>query len=96
MAIVRRERSGGSDGPRTFGPGDEIPLDVVRAYDLDGETWERQSADPASTLKDTWKMPGFDPDEHESACGGAWITPLLLDNWGPLTEIRATRRVRNA
>ena len=92
VALVRRERGTdritGRGGPRTFAPGEEIPLDVMRAYDLDGDVWERQSADPASTLKDTWKMPGFDPDEHESACEGAWITPWLLDRYGPLTEVK--------
>jgi hypothetical protein len=32
-------------------------------------------------------MPGFDPERHEGACGGVWITPWLLDEYGPLTEI---------
>jgi hypothetical protein len=83
VAIVRRERA--TTGARTFGPGDEIPYDVTRAYDLDGDTWERLSADPAS--RDMWRMPGFSPDEHESAAGGCYITPHLLDQYGPLTEI---------
>jgi hypothetical protein len=26
---------------------------------------------------------GFDPDEHEEAAQGAWITPWLLDRYGP-------------
>lgn len=85
VAIVRRERA--TTKARTFAPGEEIPYDVMRGYDLDGDVWERQSADPESTLKDTWKMPGFDPEQHESACEGAWITPYLLDRYGPLTEI---------
>jgi hypothetical protein len=91
VALVRRERTTGK--ARTFAPGDEIPLDVMRGYDLDGDVWERQSADPASTLRDSWKMPGFDPDEHEVAAGAVWITPWLLDRYGPLTEMpaRATR-----
>lgn len=90
VAIVRRHRLG--DKARTFGPGDEVPYDVTRAYDLDGDIWERQSADPASTARDLWKMPGFDPDQHESACGGAWVTPYLLDEYGPLTEAPAGSR----
>jgi hypothetical protein len=32
-------------------------------------------------------MSGFDPAEHEEAAAGAWITPWLLDRYGPLTEI---------
>jgi hypothetical protein len=77
---------------RTFAPGDEIPYDVTRVYDLDGDTWERQSADPASTARDMWTMPGFDPDEHEPECGGSWLTPYLLDAYGPLTELPAGGR----
>jgi hypothetical protein len=92
VAIVRRERA--TSAARTFAPGDEIPYDVTRAYDLDGDVWERQSADPADTLRDSWKMPGFDPERHEGACGGVWITPWLLDEYGPLTEVpvRVARR----
>lgn len=84
VALVRRERT--TSGARTFAPGDEIPYDVTRAYDLDGDVWERQGQ-PPDTLKDTWKMPGFNPDQHESAAEGAWITPWLLDQYGPLTEV---------
>lgn len=87
VALVRRERGLFAGTARTFAPGEPIPYDVMRAYDLDGDVWERQSADPASTLRDTWKMPGFDPAEHEAACEGAWITPYLLDRYGPLTEL---------
>lgn len=85
IALVRRDRS--TSSARTFAPGDTIPLDVTRAYDLDGDIWVRQSSDPESTLKDSWKMPGFDPGHHEGACGGVWITPWLLDRYGPLTEV---------
>lgn len=84
VAIVRRERATGK--ARTFAPGDEIPYDVTRAYDLDGDVWERQGQPPDS-LKDTWNMTGFDPDQHEEAAEGAWITPWLLDRYGPLTEL---------
>jgi hypothetical protein len=86
-AIVRRER--GKTGARTFGPGDEVPYDVSRVYDLDGDEWTRQGR-PPSDLKDTWKMTGFNPDEHETAAQGAWITPWLLDSYGPCTEIPAS------
>ena len=41
----------------------------------------------AYSLKDTWKMPGFNRDRHEWQAGGAHVTPSLLDNYGPLTEI---------
>ncbi|WP_131786710.1 hypothetical protein [Protofrankia symbiont of Coriaria ruscifolia] len=84
VAVVRRERT--NTRARTFAPGDVIPYDVSRVYDLDGDVWERQSTDPESTLRDSWTMPGFDPDEHEPACQGVWITPFLLDSYGPLTE----------
>jgi hypothetical protein len=84
VAIVRRETT--FTKVRTFAPGDEIPYDVTRVFDLDGDVWERQGQ-PPSTLRDTWNMTGFDPGEHEGAAGGAWITPWLLDRYGPLTEL---------
>jgi len=92
VALVRRERT--RNGAWTFGPGDEIPYDVTRVYDLDGDVWERQGApgDTSHTLKDTWKMPGYDPDQHEPGCEGAWITPYLLDRYGPLTGIPGRSR----
>lgn len=86
VAIVRRERA--TNGVRTWAPGEKIPYDVAKVYDLDGDVWVRQSADPDSTLRDSWKMRDFDPDEHESSCGGVQLTPYLLDGWGPLTEVR--------
>lgn len=84
VAIVRRERA--TTPARTFAPGDKIPYDVTRVYDLDGAAWTRQG-EPPDTLKDTWKMRGFNPDEHEWGAGGAWVTPALLDEYGPCTEI---------
>lgn len=89
VALVRRERS--ATGAGTFAPGDEIPYDVTRVYDLDGDEWVRQGP-PPDTLKDTWKMPGFNPAEHETAAGGAWITPWLLGEYGPLTEIPSGKK----
>jgi hypothetical protein len=59
--------------------------------DLDGDVWERQGQ-PPDTLKDTWNMTGFSPAEHEPAAGGAWITPWLLDEYGPCTEIPQRKR----
>lgn len=88
VAVVRRERA--TTAARTFAPGDDIPYDVTRVYDLDGDTWERQGEPPGS-LKDTWNMTGFDPERHERAAGGAWITPWLLDQYGPVTEIPARK-----
>jgi hypothetical protein len=85
VAVVRRERATGK--ARTFAPGDEIPYEVTRAYDLDGDTWERLSADPDSTARDMWRMPGFNPAEHEGDAEGCYATPHLLDKYGPLTEI---------
>lgn len=87
VAVVRRERS--ATAARTFAPGDEVPYDVTRAYDLDGDEWERQGSDPG--VRDLWKMPGFNPAEHEAAAGGAYVTPHLLDAYGPLTEIPARK-----
>ena len=88
VAVVRREATRRT--VRTFAPGDEIPYDVTKVFDLDGDVWERQGK-PPDTLKDTWNMTGFDPDEHEEAAQGAWITPWLLDRYGPLTEIPAAK-----
>lgn len=85
VAVVRRERATGS--ARTFAPGEEIPYDIDRVYDLDGDVWDRQGIDPDDTLRDSWKMRGFDPDEHESASGGVWLTSHLLERYGPLTEL---------
>lgn len=90
VAIVRRERA--TADVRTWAPGEQIPYDVASAYDVDGYVWVRQSTDPASTMRDSWKMRGFDPDEHESSCGGVQLTPFLLDAWGPLTELRRSGR----
>lgn len=89
VAVVRRERA--KTAARTFGPGDEIPYDVTRVYDLDGDEWTRQGHPPDS-LKDTWSMTGFDPDDHEPAAQGAWITPWFLDRYGPVTEIPIGKR----
>jgi hypothetical protein len=90
VAIVRREAT--FPKVRTFAPGDEIPYDVTRVFDLDGDVWERQGQ-PPGTPRDTWYMTGFDPAQHEGAAGGAWITPWLLERYGPLTELppKATR-----
>lgn len=89
VALVRRERATGP--ARTFAPGDEIPYDVSRVYDLDGDEWVRQG-EPPDSLKDTWKMTGFNPAEHEWQAGGAYVTPALLDEYGPLTEIPERKR----
>jgi hypothetical protein len=88
VAVVRRERS--ATAARTFAPGDEVPYDVTRVYDLDGDTWERQGQ-PPDALRDTWKMPGFRLDRHERGAGGAWGTSALLDEYGPLTEVPGGR-----
>ena len=71
---------------RTFAPGDAVPYDVTEATDLDGDLWVRLGA--AVNERDAWRMPGFDPGEHESACGGCQLTPYLLDRYGPLTEVK--------
>jgi len=85
VAVVRRERA--SSAARTFAPGDQIPYDVAQGFDLDGDVWDRQGSDPGDSLRDSWKMRDFDPDEHESASGGVWLTPHLLQRYGPLTEL---------
>ena len=92
VAVVRRERS--ATAARTFAPGDKIPYDVTRVYDLDGDMWTRQG-EPPDSLKDTWKMPGFNRVEHEWGAGGAWVTPALLDEYGPCTEIPQRKREGN-
>ncbi len=92
VAVVRRERA--TDGAWTFAPGDTVPGYVTRVYDLDGDTWERQSTDPGSTLRDSWKMASFDPGEHEPASRRVLATPSLLDEYGPLTEMPERTRER--
>ncbi len=87
VAIVRRTRPDAGSA-RTCGPGDTVPADVVRVYDLDGDVWERQGG-PDSTLRDTWRMCDYDPDEHESRAGESWLTPHLMEEYGPLTDADA-------
>lgn len=87
VAIVRQERA--TTSARTFAPDDTIPYDVGRVYDVDGHVWDRLSGDPESTLRDSWKLRGFDPDRHEPAAQGVRLTPFLLDEYGPLTELPA-------
>lgn len=70
---------------RTFAPGDTIPYDITEATDLDGDLWVRLG--PAVNQRDMWRMPGFDPAEHETAAQGCQLTPFLLDTYGPLTEV---------
>jgi hypothetical protein len=81
VAIVRRSRN---EKRRTFGPGDTVPYDIVRATDLDGDLWVRLGN--AVNERDMWRMPGFDPELHEPGCRGCQLTPFLLDAYGPLTE----------
>ena len=38
VAVVRREAT--RRNSRTFAPGDDIPYDVTRVFDLDGDVWE--------------------------------------------------------
>lgn len=71
---------------RTFAPGDSIPYDVTEATDLDGDLWVRLGPEP--NRRDMWRMPGFDPEQHEPACQGCQLTPFLLDSYGPLTEVK--------
>lgn len=89
VAIARRERA--TTGARTFAPGEEIPDDVTRVYDLDGDVWDRSGTGPDSSLRDSWRMQKFDPDQHEPAAGGMWVTPFLLQEYGPLTELPTPR-----
>ncbi len=83
--LIAEKRRVDHPGLRTFAPGDAIPYDVVEATDLDGDLWVRIGE--AMNERDLWRMPGFDPDEHESACGGCYPTPWLIEKYGPMTEI---------
>jgi hypothetical protein len=67
-------------GTSAFAPGDKIPHRITVVYDLDGDIWERVS-------RDTWRMRGFSPADHEAAAGGEYVTDHLLAAYGPLTEI---------
>ncbi len=70
---------------RTFAPGDSVPYDVTEATDLDGDLWVRIG--DAVNERDLWRMPGFDPNVHESGCGGCYPTPWLIEKYGPMTEV---------
>lgn len=84
VAVVRREQA---PGVAHFGPGDEIPHDIVAVSDLDGDVWERQSPDPTSGHRDHWRMRDHDPGEHEGPAAGVYVTPFLLTGYGPVTAI---------
>lgn len=56
--------------------------------DLDGDIWQRQSSDPASTQRDHWRMRDHDPNEHEGAAAGVYLTPHLLTAYGPVTAVQ--------
>jgi hypothetical protein len=83
--------SGGGQAPGVahFVPGDEIPYDIIVVTDLDGDVWERQSADPTSGERDHRKMRDHDPDQHEDAAAGMRITPYLLAVYGPVIAVTA-------
>lgn len=83
VAEVRRARA---PKTRTFGPGEPIPYDITRGTDLDGDLWERLGEAP--NQRDMWRMPGFDPEEHESRAQGCQVTPYLLETYGPITEVK--------
>jgi hypothetical protein len=85
VAIVRRERA--KNGARSWGPGDEVPRDMNQVTDLDGDLWIRQPVEPG-VMSDQWKMAGFNPNEHELAAGDVHETPGLLDEYGPVTEVK--------
>lgn len=84
--LIAEKRRIDLPGQRTFGPGDTIPYDVTRGTDLDGDLWERLGDEP--NQRDMWRMPGFDPDEHESGAQGCQVTPYLLETYGPITEVK--------
>jgi hypothetical protein len=83
VADVRRERA---PKTRTFGPGDPIPYDVTRGTDLDGDLWVRLGENPNE--RDMWRMPGFDPDQHDPELQGCQVMPFLLESYGPITEVK--------
>lgn len=77
----------------TPGPLEAVTDDHGRGRRLDHSVWSGHGLPPDS-LKDTWKMPGFNPDEHEGAAGGCYVTPHLLDEYGPLTEMPGRKTAR--
>ena len=72
---------------RTFAPGEAIPYDVLSVYDLDGDVWDRWTNDPTDTMRDSWRMRDYDPDNQDSAAAGVYLTPHLLTRYGPLTHL---------
>ncbi|ACZ87169.1 hypothetical protein [Streptosporangium roseum] len=89
VAVVRREQV---PGGAHFGPGDDIPYDITSVADLDGDIWLRRPSDPASTQRNHWIMRDHDPDEHEGAAAGVYLTPHLLTEYGPVTAIQPKTR----
>lgn len=89
IVAKRRRDAAGMGGPRTWNEWDLTrdgmqPADVHKVYDLDGDVWEH--GPPGNN--GSWSMPGFDPDEHESAAGGCYVWASLVEQYGPLTEVR--------
>lgn len=76
VSIVRNQRDHAS--VVSWGPGEEIPADVVWVYDLDGDVWDREPGG-------LWTMRDFDPDEVEGAAGGQYVDETLLARYGPVT-----------
>ena len=58
-----------------------------RLYDLDGDVWDRWTNDPTDTMRDSWRMQDYDPDNQDSAAAGVYVTPHLLTRYGPLTHL---------
>ncbi|MFC6081018.1 hypothetical protein [Sphaerisporangium aureirubrum] len=82
VAAVRADRD---PDLRTWAPGKDIPTSVTAVYDLDGDIWERPSTGPEDLRR--WRMRNHDPEQHETAAGGAHTTTALLSEYGPLTEL---------
>jgi hypothetical protein len=83
VAIVRREQDSRARirafAVRTFAPGDGLPADVTRGYDVNGDPWELEGG--------RWKTRRNNSPEHDEPAAQYLTAQALVDEYGPITEI---------
>lgn len=80
VAVLRREEG----LTATWGPGEEIPADVTRVSDCDGDEWKRLVRGPNTGM---WRMVGYWASEHTPSAAEAHTDEQLLIEWGPVTAV---------
>lgn len=86
VALVRQERY---PNRRSFGPGASLPdPPPATLYDVDGDAWEHQTAGGSHGC---YRMAERDRRRNADSVEdveGVRLWPFLLDEFGPLTEIK--------